>query len=208
MSKLHLRTIRRSMIVALLVLPATLVAEDHVTILTGETQIWTNDGDVYVSVVDNQPEPYEHLFVLQRRGDAAQVKESYPFARITFRPNRLEVSSDGETWVLRLVPADLLSTSSRRPQDGSSGLLVGFGLSHHEQPITTDAARLELRAVEGMFLNQNDSTGTPGSCSSGGSGSNSCSISCGGGLSCSVSCSLGYACCSCSSGGPSCKCQA
>ena len=120
MSKLHLRTTRWSMIVALLVLPATLAAQDHVTILTGETQIWTEDGEVYVSVVDNQPEPYEHLFVLQRRGDAAEVRGSYASARVSFRPNRLEISADGETWVLRLVPADLLSTSSRWPRAGSN----------------------------------------------------------------------------------------
>lgn len=185
-------------------------ATDHVTVLTGPVEMWANENDYYVLVTDEQAEPKEHLFVLQRGRSDLAIKKDYSRARVTFRPTRLEVSDLGseESWVLRLVPVEMLSIIPRQPAGSEAGLIVGYGLSHHEQPVETNAAALEVRALDGMFLQKSEDPGTPGSCNSGGYGSSSCSIGCGGGRNCSVTCTLGYACCKClGDSEPSCTCN-
>jgi len=175
---------------------------DHVEVLTGPARIWTSDGDILVSVIDEQPEPKEHVFVLQRRGAPVDFERSYNFARLTYRQTSLEVVAPyiGEGVLLRLVPEEMLHLRPRLPGADQNGLIVGFGLSHHQQPVEGSTSSL--------FQQSEDPSTGSGGCTAGGPGASQCSIGCGGGRDCSVTCTFGYACCNCvDDTEPSCRCK-
>jgi|GEM_PF-3440767 len=190
----------------LYVVSACLAADDSVTILNGATDVWTASGEVFVLVTEDGPEPLEHLFVLNRRESSFNIERSYAHARVAFRSGELEVSGGDEKWVLRLVSPEGLSTEPRRPDQESAGLLVGFGLSHHEQPVEAEATAFETQALGGAFRLEGGPGASAVRCRSGGFGASSCSIACGASRSCSADTTLGFACCNCrSEQAPVCK---